>query len=74
MFSNREEINYSSVLGELKHSFRYDKAMLSVTKHSSIIFFYYPGDIPVMQKVKGIPSFISFLEPSFLRFAYSHNL
>lgn len=34
MFSNREEINYSSVLGELKHSF--------------IIFFYYPGDFPVM--------------------------
>ena len=53
---------------------RFDTTSLSVAKHSSIIFFYYPGDIPVMQKVKGIPSFISFLEPSFLRFAYSHTL
>ena len=38
MFSNREEINYSSVLGELKHSFRYDKAMLCQLQSIALLY------------------------------------
>jgi len=38
MFSNREEISDSSVLGELKHSFRYDKAMLCQLQSIALLY------------------------------------
>jgi hypothetical protein len=75
MFSNREEINYSSVLGELKHSFRYDKAMLCQLQSIALLYSsIIPEIFQLCRRLRVYLHFISFLEPSFLRFAYSHNL
>ena len=76
MFSNREEISDSSVLGELKHSFRYDKAMLCQLQSIALLYSSILSRMILryVWRLRVYPHFISFLELFFQRFAYSHTL